>query len=174
MLITNSSPIFGWAVCWLICALRSVMMPCSGQGVGEPVQLTDGPAHSLSRQFKGQHVYQLFMSVLTNSINHNININTSIISATFNEWSSHDTPLGTSEETESTKVMTQKTSPLDKIVRKLSGLSPTEAENIHELSRMKWILSPEPRLFSCLSRIFRKMGVKCLVHVQKSHSEPQI
>ena len=121
-------------MCWLICpALRSEMMPCSGQGVGEPVQLTDGPAHSLSRQFKGQHVYQLFMSVLTNSINHNININTSIISATFNEWSSHDTPLGTSEETESTKVMTQKTSPLDKIVRKLSGLSPTEAENIQEL-----------------------------------------
>lgn len=152
------------------------MMPC--QGVGEPVQLTDGPAHSLSRQFKGQHVYQLFMSVLTNSINHNININTSIISATFNEWSSHDTPPGTSEETESTNVMTQKTSPLDKIVRKLSGLSPTEAENIQELqcllSRMKWILSTEPRLFSCLSRIFRKMGVKCLVHVQKSHSEPQI
>ena len=42
------------------------------QGVGEPVQLTDGPGHWVSRQFKGQHIYQLFMSVLTNSINHNI------------------------------------------------------------------------------------------------------
>ena len=75
ILITNSNPIFGWAchaVQWMCSVLAKYPALLWCQGVGEPVQLTDGPGHWVSRQFKGQHIYQLFMSVLTNSINHNI------------------------------------------------------------------------------------------------------
>ena len=64
------------------------------------------------------------------------------------------------------------------IVSKLWLIS-KEAENIQvtvsvAVEKVICFFSPGPRLFSCLSRIFREMGVKRLVHVQKSHSEPQI
>ena len=47
---------------------RSPLMP--GCGGTCPADWWTWPL--VSRQFKGQHIYQLFMSVLTNSINHNI------------------------------------------------------------------------------------------------------
>ena len=57
----------------------------------------------------------------------------------------------------------------EQVVRLISK----EAENIQvtvsvAVEKVIWVSSPGPRLFSCLSRIFREMGVKRLVHVQKA------
>ena len=115
--------------------------------------LMDLVTHCQSRQFKGQHVYQLFMSVLTNLINHYIhqhkyylpNIQWMVIS----RYGSQQFLL--SEETESANVTTQTEKyPLDKIVRKLWCLSQRKQKISNSFSGFKEseikCFTVEPRL----------------------------